>query len=61
MTITISDDDLQTRTAFHEALTAIVRRARENAVVVEGGWECRTDGGGNYEAVIVELLDSERE
>ncbi|MFC4358075.1 hypothetical protein ACFO0N_08960 [Halobium salinum] len=29
---------------FHEALTGLVRAARENGVDVEGGWDCRIDG-----------------
>lgn len=55
MAITIPEDALTTRRSFHEALQAIIRRSRENDVDVNGGWECRTDGLGDYEAVIVEL------
>jgi len=34
-------DDLTSQVAFNEALQSLLRRAADNDIDVEGGWDCR--------------------
>jgi selenophosphate synthetase-related protein len=58
MSIDFPDDAPRSEEMFEQALRNLIHGARKQGVNVLGGWECRTDGDGDYEAVIVELSES---
>jgi hypothetical protein len=59
MSIEYPNGSPRSEETFNQALRALIHDARDHDVNVLGGWECRTDGNGDYEAVIVELSESE--
>lgn len=40
-------DPPEDETEFNEALNALIERAQDNGVNVEGAWKCTIDGNGN--------------
>jgi hypothetical protein len=54
------DDGITTADAFSAALEGLLIGARANGVDIGGGWECHSEDGTAWEAVITEMATGTR-